>query len=199
MTAVEAGNGLWTVGHSNHTAEHFAKLLARHDISAVADVRSQPYSFWTVHFNRGQIKAALAELGIPYVFLGEELGGRPPESHMYDAQGHVLYGDLSQTSRFKRGMERLLEGSSRFRVAVMCSEENPERCHRRLLVVRALLEQAPTMRVTHIRGDGSADAEPSKGIGPLDAEERLGFFAESEVQDWRSAAPVTQPMARQAG
>ncbi len=193
MTASATENHLWTVGHSNHAAEHFTGLLAQHEITAVADVRSTPYSFWSIHFNQGHLKASLTQKGIAYTYLGEELGGRPPESGMYDSDGHVLYGEVARTPRFQRGLERLATGMARFRVAIMCSEEDPTQCHRRLLVARAILEHEPSTAALHIRGDGRAAAEPTAAAGLSSAGEQLECFPEQPV--WRSAKPVRQPVA----
>jgi hypothetical protein len=35
---------VWTIGHSTHTFEAFARLLAMHDISLLADIRTVPKS-----------------------------------------------------------------------------------------------------------------------------------------------------------
>jgi len=82
---------LYTIGHSNHDQEHFCTLLQQHRIDVLADVRSQPYSRYTPHFNAEERKAALATHGIRYVFLGDQLGGRPRDPQHYDEQGRALY------------------------------------------------------------------------------------------------------------
>jgi hypothetical protein len=43
---------VYTVGHSTHAIEPFIGLLSRHGITAVADVRSSPYSRRNPQFNR---------------------------------------------------------------------------------------------------------------------------------------------------
>ena len=67
------------------------------------------------------------------------------------------------TDRFRAGLERLLTGAASYRVAIMCSEEDPARCHRRLLVTRALVERG--VEVRHIRGNGQVVAEADLGRG----------------------------------
>jgi uncharacterized protein (DUF488 family) len=91
------------------------------------------------------------------VFLGAELGGRPPEPEFRDASGYVRYDLVRQTGRFRGGLDRLLTGAAAYRVAIMCSEEDPVRCHRRLLVTPALVQAG--VKVRHIRGDGTVVAE----------------------------------------
>ena len=98
------------------------------------------------------------------MFLGAELGGRPPEPELYDTKGHARYDLMMRTERFGAGLDRLLTGAASYRVAIMCSEEDPARCHRRLLVTRALVERG--LEVRHIRGNGQVMAESELAGGP---------------------------------
>ena len=148
---------IWSIGHSNHELPKFVGLLRGAGVEVIADVRSQPYSRFNPQFNRETLRAALLESGIDYVFLGDELGGRPPEADCYDADGHVLYGKLAETDRFRDGLHRLVSGSQDFRVAMMCSEGDPAKCHRHLLIARALTAEAIPVR--HIRPDGTTITE----------------------------------------
>ena len=61
---------LYTIGHSNHSTEKFIELLLKHEITAVCDVRSQPYSKFNPQFNRENIQKELKQSNIAYVFLG---------------------------------------------------------------------------------------------------------------------------------
>lgn len=67
---------LFTIDHSNHSIKEFVALLKKHRITAIADVRSQPYSCYTPHFNQNSLKQYLKSVDIAYVFLGQELGAR---------------------------------------------------------------------------------------------------------------------------
>lgn len=175
---------VWTVGHSNHSATGFVRLLEGCDIEVLADVRSQPYSRYTPHFSQPPLRHLLAEAGFNYLYLGRELGGRPPERELYDREGHVLYGELASTPRFGAGLDRLREAAAGGRLAMMCSEEDPSYCHRRLLVTRAMLEQDPESSIAHIRGDGSVVGEAELGR-TLRGFQQLALFKEAEP--WRSA------------
>ena len=157
---------IWTVGHSRHELPALLGVLRGPGIQVVADIRSQPFSRYHPQFNRGRFAAALAEAGLGYLFLGAELGGRPPEPEFYDSQRHVRYGALARTGRFNAGLGRLLAESERRRVAMLCSEEDPRRCHRRLLVTRVLTARG--IPVQHIRGDGTV--VPEADLGPLPPE-----------------------------
>lgn len=161
---------IWTVGHSRHELPALLDVLRGPGIEVVADIRSQPFSRYNPQFNRERFGAALPEAGLSYLFLGAELGGRPPEPEFYDSDGHVHYGALARTERFTAGLHRLLAESGRHRVAMLCSEEDPRRCHRRLLVTRVLTARGIPVR--HIRGDGSVVRE--EDLGPLPQEMSQG-------------------------
>src|ERR1700744_6045810 len=102
---------IWTVGHSTHPVDELVALLQAKQINVLADVRSQPYSRHNPQFRRENLKASLEAAGLRYVFLGAELGGRPPEREFFDAKGHVRYDLVRETERFKAGRERLLTGA----------------------------------------------------------------------------------------
>lgn len=157
---------IWTVGHSRHELPALLGVLRGPGIQVVADIRSQPFSRYNPQFNREKFSAALAEAGLEYLFLGAELGGRPPEPEFYDTAGHVRYARLARTERFNAGLRRLLAESDQHRVAMLCSEEDPQRCHRRLLVTRVLTARGIPVR--HIRGDGTVVRE--EDLGPLPPE-----------------------------
>lgn len=148
---------IWSIGHSNHSFDHLRGLLEGAAIATVADVRSIPFSRWHPQFNRDRLRDALGAAGIGYVLLGEELGGRPLEPTLYDGAGQVRYDLVAATDRFRAGVERLVQLAGTARVAMMCSEEDPTRCHRRRLVMPALAERGAG--TVHLRGDGSQMTE----------------------------------------
>ncbi len=128
---------IWTIGHSNHPVEKFISLLATHNISAIADVRSFPSSRYNPQFNREALKHSLTEAGISYVFLGKELGARAEDESVY-VDGQVQYHLLAKTELFRSGITRLLNGANRQSIAIMCAEKEPLDCHRTILVANEL-------------------------------------------------------------
>jgi uncharacterized protein (DUF488 family) len=146
---------VFTIGHSTHSLEAFLALLRRHDVTALADVRSAPYSRFNPQFNRDALERDLKEHGIRYVFLGRELGARSEDPSCYE-KGRVQYARLARTDLFRSGIERILRGASDYRVALVCAEKEPLECHRTLLVARSLHEQG--VFVQHILADGRAEA-----------------------------------------
>ena len=155
MRAFQAMTVVYTVGHSNHAVEEFLKLLQAHDITAIADVRSSPYSRFNPQFNRESLVRTLRNAGIAYVFLGAELGARSEDASLYD-NGKVQYDRLARTDLFTQGLERVVEGSRSYRVALMCAEKDPLDCHRTLLVARHLIDRR--VQVKHILTDGSVES-----------------------------------------
>lgn len=147
---------VFTIGHSNHSLDVFAALLGTHRITAVADVRSVPYSRMNPQYNRESLAATLAASRIGYVYMGRELGGRSDDSACYDCDGRIRYDRVARTVRFSRGVERVLAGTARHRIALMCSERQPEHCHRTLLVGQALDDRGVDVR--HIDADGGAES-----------------------------------------
>lgn len=185
--------GLLSVGHSNHTFDDLVMLLQKHRVEVVADVRTAPYSRYNPQFNSQDLRHGLGEAGIRYVFLGKELGGRPEGDEFYDSDGHVHYGRLAETDSFQSGLSRLVEGGSRYRTAILCSEEDPVGCHRYLLIARALSNRG--VDVTHIRGDGALQS--TQELPSFDPEYREAtLFGEEVRSSWRStrsASPRSRP------
>ncbi len=141
-----------TIGHSTLPYERFLSLLRGAKVNAVADVRSVPYSRQFPHFSRDELSQELRSDGVSYVFLGKELGGRPSEGNFY-CEGIADYEKMAQAPEFKKGLDRIVEGAKRHRIALMCSERDPLDCHRCLLVARALARRG--VRVGHILSDGN--------------------------------------------
>ena len=146
---------IFTIGHSNHSLEDFLALLSRHRVTAVADVRSVPWSRFRPHFNRNALSAALEARGGRYVYLGRELGGRPDDPALYDDGGHVRYERVARTRDFQAGVARVVGGAAKHRIALMCAEKEPLHCHRTHLVARAL--DAEGVEVAHVLADGGLE------------------------------------------
>lgn len=129
------GSILYTIGHSNRSLEEFLHVLEAHGITAIADVRSQPYSKRNPQFNRESLSESLKQRGIAYVFLGRELGARSNDPACYIGD-QVQFDRLAKTEIFREGAERVLQGMERYNVALMCAEKEPLSCHRTILVAR---------------------------------------------------------------
>jgi len=139
---------IFTVGHSNKPIEKLIEELHHFDIKYVIDVRSQPYSKYNPQYNKENLKASLSEKGIVYAWWGKQLGGRPEDPSVY-TDGKVDYEKLKVKPYFREGIERLIKAHRKgIRVALLCSEREPARCHRSKLIGQALKEK--NIPVVHI-------------------------------------------------
>jgi uncharacterized protein (DUF488 family) len=149
---------LYTVGHSNHPPEKFLKLLKGRLIGCIVDVRSTPLSQWAPFANRQRLEKLLASAKIHYIYLGALLGGliEGPDSSK-KADRLVAYDFMRHEEYFTRGLKRLLAEIKKQRTCILCSEEDPSACHRRLLIASSIATQG--VKVLHIRGDGRLQTE----------------------------------------
>lgn len=147
---------VFTIGHSTHSQERLLALLKQHGITALCDVRSQPYSRMNPQFNREALEQVLLGNGIQYRFLGKELGARSDDPGCYE-NGKAQYARIAETELFRSGLERVLRGTREgFRIALMCAEKEPLECHRSILVARQL--EALGTSVAHIDGEGNLES-----------------------------------------
>ena len=145
---------LYTIGHSTQEFDSFLNLLKQHEIQAVADVRSGPYSKRFPWFNREALDETLKEHGIKYVFLGEEFGARRDEPCCYCGT-RADYALIAKAPLFKQGLERLEQGLQKMRISLMCAEQDPIDCHRTILVARYAQEFSD---VNHILRSGELES-----------------------------------------
>jgi uncharacterized protein (DUF488 family) len=145
---------IYTIGHSKHPIDRFISLLRPQGITAVADVRSTPFSRFNPQFNREKLKQSLAAEGIQYVFLGEELGARSKDRSCYE-NGRVSYERLARTELFQEGLRRLKAGMADHTIAILCAEKEPLDCHRTILVSKHLA--AAGIPVRHILDSGAVE------------------------------------------
>jgi uncharacterized protein (DUF488 family) len=155
---------LYTIGHGNHGIDKLIGLLDANGVRAVVDVRTAPYSRYSPQFNRDDLDAALSQHDVRYLFAGKYLGGRPADPTCYksgvlpdegtDYLHEVDYAAVMTRDWFLKGIERLRQLADRQTTAILCSEENPERCHRHHLIAKYILAHDIEADVRHIRGDG---------------------------------------------
>lgn len=142
---------VFTIGASTMPIERLLELLGEHAVTAVADVRSIPASRFTPQFNKKPLRDSLRAHGVRYVFLGDELGARSPRDECY-VDDVVQYERLAQTPEFEAGIGRVLDGASRERIALLCTEQDPLDCHRAILVSRVLAERDTEIHHIHASG-----------------------------------------------
>lgn len=172
---------LFTVGHSSIPESRLIDLLKLHGVDAVVDVRSQPFSRHHPQYHRAALRDSLKLHGVRYAFMGDTLGGRPADSRHYDDSGYVDYASWARSADYRGGLIRLRKSLDRYRVALLCSEEDPAQCHRHLLIARSLLDEGwAASDILHIRSKGNVVSEEALA-------HQLGLDGE---RDWKSPQSV---------
>jgi uncharacterized protein (DUF488 family) len=145
---------IFTIGHSNHPFSRFIELIQKQNTQMVVDVRTRPYSKYTPYFSKKPLEEGLKEHQIKYIYLGNKIGGKPDDAKLYH-EGELLYHLLEQDDKYQEGLKELLELANDYSIVIMCSEEDPSRCHRHHLISQSLLKH--NFQITHIRGDGDLE------------------------------------------
>ena len=143
---------IYTLGYGSRSMDEFMAVLAAQQITYLVDVRSAPYSRYKPEFSKDQLENHLRQNGVRYLYLGDKLGGKPPDPACYE-EGKVIYERVRESLRFKEGIERLRRAfEQQLRVVLMCSEGKPSACHRSKLIGVVLAEQ--NIPVLHIDENG---------------------------------------------
>ena len=135
--ATKAPRLILTVGHSTHSIEEFIGLLQAHGVTQVADVRTIPRSRHNPQFNADSVAKTLNEAGIGYIHLAD-LGGlrhanRASLNTGWRNASFRGFADYMQTPKFKVALQKLIKLARHGRIALMCAEALPWRCHRSLI------------------------------------------------------------------
>jgi uncharacterized protein (DUF488 family) len=171
-----------TVGHSTRTIDEFLRLLKAHGATCVVDVRSVPRSRHNPQFNRDILPASLATARIAYTHL-DGLGGlrRPRPDSINTGWRNASfrgYADYMQAREFEASLERLIEIARKDRVAIMCAEAVPWRCHRSLIADALVARGIPTEHIlsetrrdshtlrSFVKRSGVHITYPAEDVGP---------------------------------
>ena len=154
MASTDSDLRVLTIGHSNHAWEAFEALLRGAGVTALADVRTSPWSRHTPQFSKTALTERLRQAGIAYVYLGDLLGGRPDKPSLF-RDGVADYERMAEEPAFREGLDRVCKGAETHRIVLMCAEKHPLDCHRCLLVGRRLAERG--VQVGHILADGQTE------------------------------------------
>ena len=137
---------IFTIGHSTRPIDEFIGLLQAHGVERLVDVRTVPKSRFNPQFGGEQLAASLERAGLCYLHL-PGLGGlrrpRPDSTNTgWRNESFRGYADYMQTRDFEEGLARVIELAGAERIALMCAESVPWRCHRSLiadaLIVRGI-------------------------------------------------------------
>jgi uncharacterized protein (DUF488 family) len=143
----------FTIGYGNYPIDQFITFLQNISIDLIIDVRSSPYSRFNPHFNREKLEKSLILNDVDYRFMGDKIGGRYTNPCLLFPDGTVNYRKVQETEKFQEGVNEVLSIiSSGKKIALMCAEKEPERCHRFALIAPVL--QGKGISVIHIRPEG---------------------------------------------
>jgi len=146
---------VFSFGYGGRSSTDVAELLTAAEIDAVCDVRSTPYSKRYASFDRESVGPFLRTVGIRYLFFGTQLGARPENAGLY-VDGKASYAAMATSPPFLAGIDRLVAGAERFRIALMCAEKDPLDCHRAILIAPALTARG--IQVVHLDGKGCCES-----------------------------------------
>lgn len=143
---------LYTIGHSNHTFTEFISILKAHHINLIVDVRTIPKSRHVLWANKDVLKKKLAQYKISYKHFPKLGGLRSTNKQSINTawrnKSFRGFADYMQTSSFYSALKVLLALIKKNRkVAIMCAEAVPWRCHRSLIADAALIRH---FKVEHI-------------------------------------------------
>lgn len=155
MTLREPCGAIFTIGHSTRTVEHLIEMLHAFDIGLLLDIRTVPKSRHNPQFAKSELERTLPAAGIEYRHEPALGGLRHPRKDSPNAawrnESFRGYADYMQTPEFGAALGGVVALSGTHRLAMMCAEGNPFRCHRSL-VADALLArgiQACEIASTH--------------------------------------------------
>lgn len=163
------GARVHTVGHSTRTLEELVELLRSFQIEVLADIRTVPRSRHNPQFDRAALSRSLRSRRIRYAHLAR-LGGlrharKDSTNTAWRNASFRGFADYMQTPEFEAGLEELRELAKTGRVALMCAEAVPWRCHRSL-VADAL--SARGARVEHITSRSRSSPHRLTGFAKVD-------------------------------
>lgn len=145
---------IFTIGHSNYTVERLIDMLSYHHIDCVVDIRGIPYSKYNIQYNKDTIKETLVKSGFIYIYMAKELAANRENKISYYDEGYADFERVVLEEEFNKGIERLREGCKKgYKIALMGAMQDPLRCHRSILVGRALRDRG--FKVKHILDDYS--------------------------------------------
>jgi uncharacterized protein (DUF488 family) len=142
---------LFTLGHSTLPIERFIVVLGAYGIQRLVDIRTIPRSRHNPQFNDTALAASLDAEHLEYIHM-PALGGLrhaqkdSPNTGWRNA-GFRGYADYMLTEAFQVALEQLIEMSRRQRVAIMCAEAVPWRCHRSLVADALSVHGVPVIEV----------------------------------------------------
>ena len=152
---------IFTIGHSNYNVEKLIDMLRYYNINCVVDIRGTPYSKYNIQYNKETIRETLIKEGFVYIYMAKELAAKRENKESYNNEGYSDFERVVYEEDFKNGIKRLKIGCEKgYRIALLGAMQDPIRCHRSILVGRALAENG--FIVKHILDDYSTASQDDR-------------------------------------
>lgn len=135
---------IFSIGPGNQSLEEYLQRLKKWGITCLVDLRSEPYSQYVPQFNRDNLSSHVRGNDIEYLYFGDKLGGRP-------AEGIEAF---RLSLKFSENVTLLLNEIQNKTVAIMCSEFDISKCHRRF-IVEEILKRGIEVQVIDKEGNAS--------------------------------------------
>ncbi|MEG0308560.1 MAG: DUF488 domain-containing protein [Clostridium sp.] len=149
---------IFTIGHSNYTVEKLIDMLRRYNIDCVVDIRGIPYSKYNIQFDKETIRETLTKEGFIYIYMAKEFAANRENKISYYDEGYSDFEKVIYEEDFINGIERVRNGCEKgYRIAMLGAMQDPIRCHRSILVGRALRDNG--FQVKHILDDYSLSSQ----------------------------------------
>lgn len=146
-------NNFYSIGYGNRQFADFMSLLFQYNIHTVVDIRSSPFSRFQPHYNRTSLENELPRHGIQYLYQGEHLGGKPKAEMFYHRSGALNHDLISITKAYQNAIDDVLHlATGNSNISFLCSELNPNSCHRKTLVGETFFKRG--IVVNHINEKG---------------------------------------------
>jgi uncharacterized protein (DUF488 family) len=142
---------VFTMGHSTLPIERFIAVLESYGIERLVDIRTIPRSRHNPQFNDNTLADSLEAQHREYVHMGALGGLRRPGKDSPNTgwrnEAFRGFADYMQTEEFQDALAALIRMSREQRLAIMCAEAVPWRCHRSLVADALGVRGVPVVEI----------------------------------------------------
>jgi len=158
---------LFTIGYSIHEKDSFMAVLLKNNIDMLIDIRSRPQYTNNTEFLQAKLIINLKAENIQYKYLGNSLGGRPKNMNYYNKK-RLDYNFFTKSPEFQIGISKIYNYLRKNNCVLMCSENDPLKCHRFLIISRYIINKNKnnSLNIKHLYVDNISEMQ-------TDAENRL--------------------------
>jgi uncharacterized protein (DUF488 family) len=150
---------IFTIGYGGRQFDDFVAILLKYRIDSILDIRSNPFSRFQPRYNKANLQSLLSEQGIEYLYKGDVLGGKPRAGMFYHSNGVLNHDLINITKSYQNAIDEVITLATNYEnICLLCSELNPDNCHRKTLIGKTLSKR--NVFVNHINAKGDIDKHP---------------------------------------